>query len=133
MISPPLINLATGAVAAAISSKVNPPAARTATTTSLALSAGNSTYSVPITATVTISSTTGTPTGSVAIEVNGRVVNVVSVATAAAGVSLTPAAGTDKITANYFGSRTFAPSASSAQTETVCAGIDDDHLGVHNR
>ena len=99
---------------------VHPPVARAATTTSLSLSAPTSTYSVPITAKVAISSTTaGTPTGSVAISVNGHVVDVVSVATAAAGVSLTPPAGADKITATYRGDRTFGSSTSSRQTETV--------------
>jgi hypothetical protein len=115
-----MVKLAGGAVASSIHSKANPPAARAATTTSLGLSAAASTYSVPITATVTISSTTaGTPTGYVAIAVNGWVMDFVSVATAAAGVSLTPPAGTDKITASYWGDKTFASSTSSAQTETV--------------
>jgi trimeric autotransporter adhesin len=95
------------------------PAARATTTSTLSLSTTSPTaYGTPITAYVTVAAN-GTPTGLVAILVNGRQVQTVSVAAAAAGVSITPDGGSDTITAKYLGDKMFAASTSNAVSEQV--------------
>jgi hypothetical protein len=112
-----------------------PPQAATGTTpTSLSLtlspSTGTTVYGQALTATATITAT-GTPTGNVTFTVDGYKVKTVSVATAAAGVTLPAidaATTPHSIGAYYSGDATFAGSVATAVSETVTQASDTLNL-----
>ncbi len=95
-----------------------------ATTTALVLSptqpAGGYAYGTKITATATVSATSGTPTGSIAFNLDG-IVQVVALTGTSANVTLTPGAGIHTLTASYTGDSTYDSSSATATFTTLQA------------
>jgi large repetitive protein len=109
-----------------------PPIGTAATNVNLGLSSGTTVYGEALVATATVSpvlTSTSTPTGKVTFTVDGWKAKTVSVADAAAGVTL-PAidAGSHNIGAFYSGDATFAGSVATAVPETVTQASDTLNL-----
>jgi hypothetical protein len=96
---------------------VNAPAA---TATALTASTTSSVFGQPVTLTARVTSSGGTPTGSVAFFLDGAVAGLVPIdASGLATFTLAPNAGTHTSTAGFLGNSTFAASTSAGVTETV--------------
>jgi hypothetical protein len=91
-----------------------------ATATALTASATSSVFGQPVTLTARVTSSGGTPTGSVAFFEDGAVAGIVPVdASGVATFTVAPGVGTHSLTAGFLGNSTFAASSSAAVTETV--------------
>jgi len=93
---------------------------KTASTTALSSSLDPSGVGQAVMFTAVVKGPSGTPTGTVAFEINGANPTAVSLSSGQAVFSSTPESlGSVTVTANYSGDNTYAPSASSAFTQTV--------------
>ena len=90
------------------------------TTTTLSSTPNPSNYGQSVTFTATVSSTSGTPTGTVIFYDGSTAIGTVTLASGSASLSTSSLpAGSQSITAAYQGSSTFAPSTSAALNQVV--------------
>ncbi|HWQ33421.1 MAG TPA: MBG domain-containing protein [Blastocatellia bacterium] len=105
---------------AAVSAALTQTVSKAATTTTVASSVNPSTFNQSVTFTATVSSTAGTPIGSVEFRDGSAALGTATLANGKATLTVTTlAVGDHSITAVYGGSSTFDASASGAITQTV--------------
>jgi YVTN family beta-propeller protein len=106
-------------VSTALSQVVNPSTATVASTTTMTVTPNPAVFGKPVTFTVTVTGTGGTPTGTVTFNDGSTTLGTVALANGTASFTTTLGGGSNSLTATYSGDGTFKSSTSTAVSETV--------------